>query len=112
MSLDLNPDGSPPLSGDFVWVQDTAEVPSAPAPPVRSVRVENVEDLATSPRAAAATVKQQPAPAADMPLPSALAPPVPRRSGVTSAFRGANEWLGGVIKRLTLPEDSGPVDPF
>ena len=89
MSLDVNFEGPPSAGGDFVWVQGDAEVPGDAAPPL-----------------------PPPIPIVDPSLPSAWAPPPPQQSGLSSAVRGANQWIGGVIQRLTLPEDSGPVDPF
>ncbi|HEX3599543.1 MAG TPA: prenyltransferase/squalene oxidase repeat-containing protein [Lacipirellulaceae bacterium] len=46
------------------------------------------------------------------PLPTALKPAVSQPSAFAGAFRGANRWVGSIIQRFTLPEDTGPVDPF
>src|SRR3954463_10068155 len=89
MSLDLNFEGPPSAGSDFVWIQDTTRAPGAAPPPLPPA-----------------------IPIHDPALPRAWSPPPPRQSGLSSVFRGANQWIGNVIQRLTLPEDTGPVDPF
>src|ERR1700753_1192438 len=51
-------------------------------------------------------------PSAYEPLPSAWAPPPARASAAVGGFHRLNNWVGSIIKRFTLPEDAGPVDPF
>jgi hypothetical protein len=46
------------------------------------------------------------------PLPKAWAPPPPRPSAIAGGYHQLNNWVGSIIKRFTLPEDAGPVDPF
>ncbi len=45
-------------------------------------------------------------------IPRAWTPPPPRPSAVVGGYHRLNDWVGSVIKRFTLPEDAGPVDPF
>src|SRR3954452_17767403 len=45
-------------------------------------------------------------------IPRAWTPAPSRPSAVVGGYHRLNDWVGAIIKRFTLPEDAGPVDPF
>jgi hypothetical protein len=92
MSLDPNFDSQPTRGGDFVWSQGPPLAPVAP--------------IATTPPVVAATAEPVQS------LPTAWAPAAPPTSAITGTFRRANQWVGSIIQRFTLPEDNAPADPF
>jgi hypothetical protein len=45
-------------------------------------------------------------------IPRAWTPAPSRPSAVVGGYHRLNDWVGAIIKRFTLPEDAGPVDPL
>ena len=94
---------APPVGGNEpAWPQEAPFVPIAAPQPAA-----HPQPPAAPPAAATRTAPQS------LPPPSmGWIPPAPRPSAVVGVFKRANQWIGSVIQRFTLPEDAGPPDPF